>query len=84
MFQPAAYFLPYTFIKWKCDTNADCPMFVGKVGKRLHIGLDDPANSTDINEVRRVRDEVKNKISEFYLTQVLKKELPKYSCSGNC
>lgn len=61
-----------------------CPMFVGKVGKRQHIGFDDPANSTDINEVRRVRDEIKNKISEFYLTQVLKKELPKYSCSGNC
>ncbi len=64
--------------------NETCPMFVGKVEKRLHIGFDDPANSTDINEFRRVRDNIKNKLSRFYLTQVLKKELPKCSCDGNC
>ncbi len=39
--------------------NETCPMFTGKVGKRLHIGFDDPAISTDINEFRRVRDEIK-------------------------
>lgn len=64
--------------------NETCPMFVGKVGKRLHIGFDDPANSTDINEFRRVRDEIKNKFFEFYLTQVTKKELPQCCCGGNC
>ena len=48
--------------------NETCPMFIGKVGKRLHIGFDDPANSTDINEFRRVRDEIKHKFSEFYET----------------
>lgn len=64
--------------------NGTCPIFVGKVGKRLHISFDDPATSTDINEFRRVRDEIKNKLSKFYLTQVLKKELPKCSCGGNC
>jgi arsenate reductase len=45
--------------------NETCPMFVGKVGKRLHIGFDDPAHSTDINEFRRVRDEVKSKLLPF-------------------
>lgn len=64
--------------------NETCPMFVGKVGKRLHIAFDDPATSTDINEFRRVRDEIKNKLSNFYLTHVLKKELPKCSCGSNC
>lgn len=48
--------------------NETCPMFIGKVGKRLHIGFDDPANTTDINEFRRVRDEIKHKFSEFYET----------------
>ena len=54
--------------------NETGPMFVGKVDKRLHIGFDDPANSTDINEFRRIRDEIKNKFSEFYLKQVQKRE----------
>ena len=63
--------------------NETCPMFVGKVGKRLHIGFDDPSKSCDICEFRRVRDEIKGKLSEFYLTQVLKDELPKCYCGGN-
>lgn len=50
--------------------NETCPMFVGKVGKRLHIGFDDPAHSTDINEFRRVRDEIKSKFLSFYSTNI--------------
>lgn len=50
--------------------NETCPMFVGKVGKRLHIGFDDPAHSTDINEFRRVRDEIKSKLLSFYSTNI--------------
>lgn len=50
--------------------NETCPMFVGKVGKRLHIGFDDPAHSTDINEFRRVRDEIKSKLLPFYSTNI--------------
>lgn len=50
--------------------NETCPMFVGKVGKRLHIGFDDPANSTDINEFRRVRDEIKSKLLSFYSSNI--------------
>jgi arsenate reductase len=50
--------------------NETCPMFVGKVGKRLHIGFDDPAHSTDTNEFRRVRDEIKSKLLSFYSTNI--------------
>jgi arsenate reductase len=50
--------------------NETCPMFVGKVGKRLHIGFDDPAHSTDINEFRRVRDEIKSKLMIFYSSDI--------------
>ena len=50
--------------------NESCPMFSGKVGKRLHIGFDDPDafTGTDeeiIAEFRRVRDEIKLKMQEF-------------------
>ncbi len=50
--------------------NETCPMFVGKVGKRLHIGFDDPAHSTDINEFRRVRDEIRSKLLSFYSSNI--------------
>ncbi|MBR3950435.1 MAG: arsenate reductase ArsC [Bacteroidaceae bacterium] len=58
--------------------NETCPMFVGKVGKRLHIGFDDPAqvvgNSSYImSEFCRVRDEIKNQFIEFYTTHILPK-----------
>ena len=58
--------------------NETCPMFVGKVGKRLHIGFDDPAqvvgNSSYImSEFCRVRDEIKNQFTEFYTTHILPK-----------
>ena len=63
--------------------NETCPMFVGEVNKRLHIGFDDPVNSTDINEFRRIRDEIKIKFIEFYLTQITKKTTEILS-ANNC
>lgn len=50
--------------------NETCPMFAGKVGKRLHIGFDDPASSTDIYEFRRVRDEIKREFLLFYSSNI--------------
>lgn len=52
--------------------NETCPMFAGKVGKRLHIGFDDPASSTDIYEFRRVRDEIKREFLLFYSSNIQK------------
>ena len=52
--------------------NADknCPIFKGKVGKRLHIPFDDPAKfEGDPESIKRgfarVRDEIKAKFREF-------------------
>lgn len=30
--------------------NETCPMFIGKVGKRLHIGFDDPSEAQGSDE----------------------------------
>ena len=69
--------------------NENCPMFVGKVKHRLHIGFDDPSHATGTpefieSEFRRVRDEIKKGFQEFYITQIRKQELPSCSCGGTC
>ena len=55
------------------NANETCPMFRGKVGKRLHIGFDDPSDAVGsddfiMSEFRRVRDEIKNDFEKFYVT----------------
>ncbi|OFX62278.1 MAG: protein tyrosine phosphatase [Bacteroidetes bacterium GWA2_30_7] len=51
--------------------NESCPVFIGKVKHRLHIGFDDPSHAVGTeefiwSEFRRVRDEIKTKFYEFY------------------
>jgi len=60
------------------DANETCPVFLGKVKHRLHIGFEDPshAKGTDEfiwSEFRRVRDEIKKGFYKFY-TDNLKKQ----------
>ena len=31
--------------------NESCPVFTGKVGKRMHIGFDDPASATGTDDI---------------------------------
>lgn len=55
--------------------NENCPVFLGKVKKRLHIGFDDPsfAEGTEDyiwSEFRRVRDEIKNAFYKLYINQI--------------
>ena len=55
-----------------CDNAKEsCPVFMGKVGKQLHIGFEDPAEATGteeeiLAEFRRIRDEIKNDFFNFY------------------
>lgn len=47
-----------------------CPVFTGKVGKRLHIGFDDPdvfkgTEEEVLPEFRRVRDEILKEMKAF-------------------
>lgn len=55
--------------------NENCPAFLGKVKKRLHIGFDDPshANGTDAfiwSEFIRVRDEIKEAFFKLYSEEI--------------
>ena len=61
--------------------HESCPAFIGKVGKRLHIGFDDPSHATGTpefidSEFRRVRDEIRNAFTRFYITEIREEELP--------
>ena len=52
--------------------NEVCPVFIGKVKHRMHMGFDDPSHLTGTDEYiwsefRRVRDEIKTRFYEFYL-----------------
>jgi len=63
---------PFDYVITVCDNAKEtCPVFIGKVGKQLHIGFEDPAEATgsedQILEVfRRVRDEIRDRFQQFY------------------
>ena len=68
------------------NADATCPVFAGKVGKRMHIGFDDPSDAVGSedyvkSEFRRVRDEIRQEFAKFYLTEVKKLQLPKCDCN---
>ena len=61
------------------DANEKCPVFLGKVNHRLHIGFEDPSHATGTeefiwSEFRRVRDEIENTFYELY-NNTIKPEL---------
>lgn len=54
------------------DANETCPLYIGGT-KKIHIGFDDPAKATGspeeiLNEFRRVRDEIKEKLGALFET----------------
>lgn len=62
-----------------CDNAKEtCPVFIGNVKYRLHIGFDDPADAVGTEEeiisvYRRVRDEIKKDFYELYLKKLKQK-----------
>jgi len=66
----------FDFVITVCDNAKEtCPVFMGNVKHRLHIGFDDPADAVGtVEEVmpvyRRVRDEIKKEFYEFYLNEL--------------
>jgi arsenate reductase len=62
----------FDYVITVCDgAQESCPVFAGKVKKRLHIGFDDPAEAVGseneiLNEFRRVRDEISREFKAFY------------------
>ncbi|MCM8767364.1 MAG: arsenate reductase ArsC [Candidatus Omnitrophica bacterium] len=47
------------------DKNGACPVFYGDVGERIYWEIPDPAQSNDIENFRKVRDLLIEKIKEF-------------------
>jgi len=68
----------FDFVITVCDNAKEtCPLFIGKVGGRLHIGFQDPADASGnqdeiLSKFRSVRDEIKKGMFEFYLTKILR------------
>jgi arsenate reductase len=57
------------------DANETCPVFLGKVKHRLHIGFTDPSKITGseefiMSEFRRVRDEIEKEFHKLYNTNL--------------
>jgi len=57
------------------NARENCPIFVGQVDHRLHIGFEDPAEviGTDehiLAQFRRIRDEIKDRFYDFYRSEL--------------
>lgn len=63
----------FDYVITVCDNAKEaCPVFLGKVGKQLHIGFEDPADAIGTDEeiltvFRTVRDQIKNEFYKFYI-----------------
>jgi arsenate reductase len=62
----------FYFVITVCDNAREtCPFFSGKVGKRGHIGFEDPAEAKGTEEemlpvYRMVRDQIREQFHRFY------------------
>lgn len=55
--------------------NENCPVFLGEVEHRLHIGFDDPSHAEGtpdfiMSEFYRVRDEIKAAFYKLYIEEI--------------
>ncbi len=66
----------FDYVITVCDhANETCPVFLGPVKNRLHIGFDDPAlvkgeEEYVLNQFRRVRDEIRDEFYALYSGQL--------------
>lgn len=69
----------FDYVITVCDNAKEtCPVFMGNVKHRLHIGFDDPADAVGNEEevmpvYRRVRGEIKRDFFEFYKKELKEK-----------
>lgn len=69
----------FDYVITVCDNAKEtCPVFMGKVSHRLHIGFDDPADAQVTEKevmpvYRRVRDEIRGEFFEFYKKELKEK-----------
>lgn len=61
----------FDYVITVCDGAREvCPVFIGRVKHRLHIGFEDPSDAVGIEEevlpyYRKVRDQIEEKFSKF-------------------
>jgi len=66
----------FDYVITVCDNAKEsCPVFMGKVNHRLHIGFDDPADAVGTKEevmavYKRVRDEIREDFLKFYYENI--------------
>lgn len=66
----------FDYVITVCDNAKEtCPVFIGKVNHRVHIGFEDPADATGTDEeiiavFRKVRDEIKRDFYDFYINNI--------------
>jgi arsenate reductase len=66
----------FDFVITVCGhAQENCPIFLGNVKQRLHMGYDDPAEATGSQEeiyaeFRRIRDEIREGFYDFYLKRI--------------
>ncbi len=64
--------MEWDYVITVCDhANETCPVFLGKVKNRKHIGFDDPSTATGseefiMNEYYRVRDEIQKEFKNLF------------------
>jgi arsenate reductase (thioredoxin) len=67
----------FDYVITVCDNAKEsCPVFSGKVGRRLHMGFDDPSffEGTDeqrMAEFRRVRDLIRSEFEALYRKEMI-------------
>ncbi len=57
------------------NAKETCPLFLGEVEHRLHLGFEDPSDAVGdkdfiISEFRRIRDSIKETFYKFYLENI--------------
>lgn len=69
---------PWDYVITVCGgANESCPAFTDKVGRRLHMGFDDPSQAEGSpefidSEFHRVRDEIREVFARFYRSEIQK------------
>ncbi len=68
----------FDYVITVCDNAKEtCPVFLGEVANRLHIGFEDPAEAEGTKEeryalFRKVRDEIRREFERFYVSKISK------------
>ena len=66
----------FDYVITVCDNAKEtCPVFLGTVKERLHIGFEDPAEAEGTEEevlgfYRKIRDEIEVAFSQFYKSKI--------------